>query len=188
MPVLRWSGATARYSHCNVPVETGTPPNRRGDRAATFSARPVLKSRRGFHFIITQVAGNLCYDLVTFLFLFQCPSHDPKIERPVSRNEWPMNSNLLSSLRRLVHLIDDGCRFYRHLYPSRKEPAFYRISCRPDIGPCRAIKWNFSSFQYVMRQSACKCGRNPASSIFWKYIHSDLPHLLAISRTGCQPD
>ena len=29
MPVLRWPGATARYSHFNVPVETGTPPHRR---------------------------------------------------------------------------------------------------------------------------------------------------------------
>ena len=29
MPVLRWTGATARYSHFNVPVETGTPPRRR---------------------------------------------------------------------------------------------------------------------------------------------------------------
>ena len=29
MPVLRWSGATARYSCLRVPVETGTPPYRR---------------------------------------------------------------------------------------------------------------------------------------------------------------
>ena len=29
LPVFRWSGATARYSHFNVPVETGTPPRRR---------------------------------------------------------------------------------------------------------------------------------------------------------------
>ena len=28
MPVLRWPGATARYSHFRVPVETGTPPRR----------------------------------------------------------------------------------------------------------------------------------------------------------------
>ena len=29
LPVLRWSGATARYSRLYVPVETSTPPRRR---------------------------------------------------------------------------------------------------------------------------------------------------------------
>ena len=37
MPVLRWPGATARYSHFRVPVETGTPPHRRRKvRSAPF--------------------------------------------------------------------------------------------------------------------------------------------------------
>ena len=37
MPVLRWPGATARYSHFRVPVETGTPPRRRRKvRSAPF--------------------------------------------------------------------------------------------------------------------------------------------------------
>ena len=37
MPVLRWPGATARYSHFRVPVETGTPPRRRSKvRSAPF--------------------------------------------------------------------------------------------------------------------------------------------------------
>ena len=36
MPVLRWPGATARYSHFRVPVETGTPPRRRKVRLAPF--------------------------------------------------------------------------------------------------------------------------------------------------------
>ena len=37
MPVLRWPGATARYSHFRIPVETGTPPRRRRKvRSAPF--------------------------------------------------------------------------------------------------------------------------------------------------------
>ena len=36
LPVLRWSGATARYSCFRVPVETGTPPRRRKVRSAPF--------------------------------------------------------------------------------------------------------------------------------------------------------
>ena len=34
--LLRWPGATARYSHFRVPVETGTPPRRRKVRSAPF--------------------------------------------------------------------------------------------------------------------------------------------------------
>ena len=41
MPVLRWPGATARYSCFSVPVETGTPPRR----------------RRKVHFIRNTLAG-----------------------------------------------------------------------------------------------------------------------------------
>ena len=36
LPVLRWPGATARYSCFNIPVETGTPPRRRKVRLAPF--------------------------------------------------------------------------------------------------------------------------------------------------------
>ena len=36
LPVLRWPGATARYSSFNIPVETGTPPCCRKVRSAPF--------------------------------------------------------------------------------------------------------------------------------------------------------
>ena len=36
MPVLRWPGATARYFHFRVPVETGTPPRRHKVCSAPF--------------------------------------------------------------------------------------------------------------------------------------------------------
>ena len=42
MPVLRWPGATARYFHFRVPVETGTPPRRRKLHIVRFGLRPKL--------------------------------------------------------------------------------------------------------------------------------------------------
>ena len=47
MPVLRWPGATARYSHFCVPVETGTPPRRRKlhiPRAGLLSSPALVHS------------------------------------------------------------------------------------------------------------------------------------------------
>ena len=47
LPVLRWPGATARYSHCNVPVETGTPPRRRHKlHISRFRLKPKVRSFR----------------------------------------------------------------------------------------------------------------------------------------------
>ena len=44
LPVLRWSGATARYSRLYVPVETSTPPRRRSkllSLASPYTAKPA---------------------------------------------------------------------------------------------------------------------------------------------------
>ena len=47
LPVFRWTGATARYSHCNVPVETGTPPYRRSNlHIPRFRLKPKARSFR----------------------------------------------------------------------------------------------------------------------------------------------
>ncbi len=44
MPVLRWPGATARYFHFRVPVETGTPPRRRKLHIPRFRLKPKTRS------------------------------------------------------------------------------------------------------------------------------------------------
>ena len=46
VPVLRWPGATARYFHFRVPVETGTPPRRRKLHIPRFRLKPKARSFR----------------------------------------------------------------------------------------------------------------------------------------------
>ena len=45
VPVFRWSGATARYSCFNIPVETGTPPRSRRRRLSGYLPQLIREKR-----------------------------------------------------------------------------------------------------------------------------------------------
>ena len=56
LPVFRWSGATARFSHFNIPVETGTPPYRSEPQSLTGLFR--RRSSAGYEKALTAPPGN----------------------------------------------------------------------------------------------------------------------------------